>query len=583
MPFGANALDRTILLRRPARLLGKLALLAVLAAYAEPAEATDSITVLEPVFVEASSGNPWYYFNVPGFEVISHCSESFNQTYARALELSTAARLAVLPASFWGDMPTPMKVVLYNREPERSGAFNQGNPIDLDWRSGDGRSVGSGTIEHSYPVTVGDGDTYINCGNYWSVQATIENFSVDPDSDLRIRNRVPRLPSWFVTGMEGPFGLYPNRIIQSSAFSDVAVLPSATWISTSETLAILSEPKDRHRDGKDNRLRKMLTLAELFAGTTPDKKGIWDSEVSLFVRWGLYASGKRQAFLDLVDRASREPATEAMFQETMGMSYAEAQLRLGDYLPTAVSQPIRVPINLAHGKSLDIREASATEVARIIGDWGRMEGQSLGAGTFDGGMHGMGNFEYQRDCLDQADRLFQKIYRRHTSDPLFLAAYGLYELQAGDNIRALDALEAATNAGVLRPRAYVELARLRLENALPSNQAGIGDLDEPEFERILGLLTTARVQMPSLLATYDLLARVLEHAPAIPSLEQIRPLEEALGLFPQNAALAYKVANFYREIGMGDKGAAVIRRSMRFSDSAQGRALLAEFLAKKSN
>jgi len=563
--------------------LGCLALVAGLTVSSDCARGSDPITVLEPVFVEASSGDPWYYFSLPGFEVISHCPESFNQTYARALELSTAARLAVLPASFWGNMPTPMKVVLYNREPERGGTFNQGSPIDLNWRSGDGRSVGSGMIEHSYPVTVGDGDTYINCGNYWSVQATIENFSVDPDSDLRLQNRVPRLPSWFVAGMEGPFGLYPNRIIQSFAFSDVAVLPSATWLSTAATLGIVHEPKERRKDSKGTQQREMLTLSELFAGATPGKKGLWDSEASLFVRWGLYASGKRQAFLDFVDRASREPATEAMLQETMGMSCTEAQHRLSDYLPMAVSEPIRVPISPVHAGSLDIREASAIEVARIIGDWGRMEAQSLGVGMFDGGSHGMGSFEYQRDCLDQADRLFEKIYRRHTSDPLFLAAFGLYELQVGDNIRALGALEAATDAGVLRPRAYVELARLRLEDALPSNQVGIGDLEEPEFERILGLLTTARVQMPSLLATYDLLARVLEHAPVTPTREQIRPLEEALGLFPQNAALAYKVANFYREIGLADKGAAVIRRSMEFSDSAQSRALLAEFLAKKAN
>jgi hypothetical protein len=560
--------------------LGWLVLLAGLAVSNNSASGADSITVLEPVFVEASSGDPWYYFSLPGFEVISHCSESFNQTYARALELSTAARLAVLPASFWGNMPTPMKVVLYNREPERRGAFDQGSPIDLNWRSGDGRTVGSGMIEHSYPVTVGDGDTYINCGNYWSVQATIENFSVDPDSDLRLQNRVPRLPSWFVAGMEGPFGLYPNRIIQSSAFSDVAVLPSATWLSTPETLAILHEAKEPHKDSKGAHPREMLMLPELFAGTTPAKKGLWDSESSLFVRWGLYASGRRQAFLDFVDRASREPATEAMFQETMGMSCAEAQHRLGDYLPMAVSEPIRVPINPQHARPLDIREASAIEVARIIGDWGRMEARSLGVGTFGGGM---GSFEYQRDCLDQADRLFQKIYRRHTSDPLFLAAFGLYELQVGDDTRALSALESATDAGVLRPRAYVELARLRLENALPSNQAGIGDLEESGFERILALLTTARVQMPSLLAIYDLQARVLEHAPATPTPEQIRPLEEGLELFPQNAALAYKVANFYKEIGLADKGAAVIRRSMQFSDSAQSRALLAEFLEKKAN
>jgi tetratricopeptide (TPR) repeat protein len=539
------------------------------------------VTVMEPVFVEASSTDPWYYFSVPGFEVISHCPETFNETYARALRISTAARLAVLPSSFWGDMPTPMKIVLYNREPEQHGGFRNGNPIDLNWSSGDGLSVGAGIVQRSYPVTVGDGDTFINCGNYWNVQASIENFSVDPDSDVRLRNRVPTLPAWFVEGIEGQYGLYPNRIIQATVFSSAAVLPSATWISNAETMAIQNEAKEKRRDGKV-RPREMLPLAAIFSGNFPQDRGnLANSEGALLVRWGLYGSGNRQAFLDFVDQASREPVTEALFQRHLGFGFQEAMARLQAYLPTAVSEPISVPI-ASPEKSVDIREASSVDVARIVGDWGRLEGRSLGAASFDGGSPAMGRFEYQRDCIDQAAKLFERVNRRGSSDPLFLAAFGLYELQVGDDARARDALERATGAGVVRPRAYVELARMLLEDALPSVQEGIGDLGEPEFEEITGLLTTARVQMPSLLATYDLLARVLEHAPKKPDREHIRPLEEAIGLFPQNAALAYKLANIYRGSGFADEANAVIDRAMRFSNSEQGRALLAEFRARKA-
>ena len=62
-----------------------------------------------------------------------------------------------------------------------------------------------------------------------------------------------------------------------------------------------------------------------------------------------------------------------------------------------------------------MREATSVEIARIIGDWGRLEGRTLG----------MENLEYQRECLDQADRLFERVYRRGSSDPPFLAAFGL--------------------------------------------------------------------------------------------------------------------------------------------------------------
>ena len=290
------------------RVLVFLCPLVALPAPADYSASPGEVTVLEPVFVEASSGDPWFYFSVPGFEVISHCPERFNETYARALQISTAARLAVLPASFWGDLPTPMKIVLYNREPEEHGGFGKGNPIDLNWSSEDGRSVGTGSIQHSYPVTVGDGDTFINCGNYWNVQASVENFSVDPDSDMRIRNRVPELPAWFVEGMEGRYGLYPNRIIQTTMFTCTLVLPSATWISNAETEAVQSEAKARHKDGKAH-VWEMLPLADVFSGSvTADRRDLGDSEGALFVRWGLYGSGNRRAFLDFVDRAGHRGA-----------------------------------------------------------------------------------------------------------------------------------------------------------------------------------------------------------------------------------------------------------------------------------
>jgi tetratricopeptide (TPR) repeat protein len=537
------------------------------------ASARDEVTVMEPVFVEASSPDPWIYFTVPGFEVISHCPDSFNEIYAHALRMATAARLAVLPASFWGDLPTPMKIVLYDRRPEPREGFGRGSPIDLSWASGDGSSVGTGAIQRSFPVTVGDGDTFINCGNYWAVQASVDNFSVDPDSEIRLEERVPRLPSWFVSGIEGQFGLYPDRIIQSSPFSSTVVLPSATWISSLKTLAVLKEAREKHKNDRNRRPRAMLPLGEIFSGhVRADSQDLWNSEAALLVRWGLYGSGNRQGFLDFVDRATRVPATEELFQKYLGFGYGEAQRRLSDYLLKAVGEPISVPIVVRPEKRLEVREASSVEVARIIGDWGRLEARTLGFADSD----------YQRECLDQADRLFERIHRRANSDPLFLAAFGLYELQVGDEALAREALEGATRAGVVRPRAYLELARMRLDDSLPSIQEGIGDLDEADFSEINGLLTTARVQMPSLLATYDLIARVLAHAPKKPDREQIRPLEEAIALFPQNAALASKLAGLYRDVGLSDEAAAVIARALRFSDSDQSRALLADTLSRKS-
>ena len=568
LTFKAKANCRNLLL------LGMIPLLPLIAfSGPEKAEATDgTITTLDPVFVEASVGNPWQYISLPGYEIISHCPESFNETYVRALRIATAARLALLPESFWGRLPIPIKIVLYNRPPERRAGVYSTNPIDLSWSSEDDAIMGSRSVLTSHPVTMGDGDTYINCGNYWDIQSESSNLSIDLDSAILIGVRVPHFPAWFVAGLEGPCGLLRNRLVDSTLLGEVVLLPNARWISSAETIAIQNESVKGSKARGSGR-RTLLPLDKVFSGSVPiDQRDIWGAEAALFVRWGLYKSGNKQAFLDFVDQTTREPVTEQLFQRYFGMGYAEAQRRLSDFLPAAVNESIRVPIAAPPEEELRTREATSDEVARIIGDWGRLEGRS----------GGLQYSEYRHDCLEQADRLFERISARRNGDPLFLAAFGLYELQIGDGYRARQALEAATAAGVIRPRAYVELARLRLDASLPSNQQGLGDLSDAEFAEIVGLLTTARIQMPAMPSCYRLLAQALEHAPAKPAREELRDLDEALRLFPQDAALAYQVADLYKKLGNPAEAAAIIARAMGFAESDGERELLSSFMAKKT-
>jgi len=542
---------------------------------ARPASAPDrgEVTMMDPVFVEASAGNPWRYIAGPGFEIISRCPEAFNEAYARSLQREAAARLALLPAGFWGQLASPIKIVLYNRPPEPGQGVGASSPIDLAWEPGDGALLDSGSLEFAHPVTVGDGDTFINCGNYWNTQSETGDLSVDPGSALLLENRVPRFPAWFIAGLVGPRGLYVNHVVRSGPLGDSLVLPNAVWVSYAETVAMQDEARRKDGAGAPRRRPALLALDELLRGSASgDERETWNAEAALFVRWGLFASGQRQAFLDFVDATTREPASEALFREHLGMGFDAAARGLEGYLPAAVSEAISVPIDAAQPDVPEVRDAMSSEVARIIGDWGRMEGRDLGPQYA----------EFRRQCLDQADQQFERAIARRANDPLFLAAYGLYRLQAGEETKAFEALDAATRAGVVRPRAYVELARLRLERALPAVQQGIGDLGEPEFEGILGLLTTARLQMPALVGTYHVLAQTLEHAPRIPAPEDMAALDTALRLFPRDARLAYRVATLYQRLGDPAKASSVIARASAFADSAQARALLASFPAARS-
>ena len=559
-------------MRRPVQGLGfALLALAVPAARAAPdAGAPDGETVrLEPVFVEAASAHPWQYFRTAGFEVISHCPDDFNLLYARALDRATAARLAVLPADFWAELAAPMKIVLYNTDSGEGQGFDGAKPIDLSWLSrDDGTQQGPYSVVKSYPAVVGDGDTFISCGNYRGILAETRDFSVDPDSEVLLRSRAPQLPGWFTAGLIGPSGILTTRMIEAGgAGPDMLVFPAITWVSKAETQALLKDPK---------RPRSVPPLKGFFAdGAAARDPEAWNAEAAFLVRWGLFGgepvgASHREGFLAFVRASCTEPPTEALFRSLVGLDYDGAEQRMRDFVGAAIAGPLRIPLAPAPARAPEIREASPAEVARIVGDWGRMEGRSVG----------LQNIGFQRECLDQADRLFERVYLRNTSDRDFLAAFGLYALQVGDMKRAREALCDATGAAVVRPGAYVEYARIRLDDALPFAEQGIGDLGERDYAEIRHLLRVARSQMPALLSTYQVLAHAMEHAPSTPTRADMEALEGALALFPRNARLAYKVATLYKRFGYPEDAARVIGRSLRLAEAPESRALLASFVAR---
>ena len=533
-------------------------------AAAQP-EAPGPISALDPVFVEVSKGVPWHYITLPGFEVLSHCPDTFNEGFARALERSTEARLALLPDAFWGDLPTPMKFILYNRAPAPREGIEAGSPIDLSWSSAGSGFSGSDSLQVSHPITVGDGDAYVNCGNYWDLIHDSSDLSIDPDGAIRMRNRVPRLPGWFQEGAYGERGLFAFRVIRPSLAGDVVVLPNAFWVSPADTAALQQEAANPSKERRA-RPRVMLPLAGLLTGSgRAGNEDLWNCQASLFVRWGLFGSGRRDAFLEFADLASREPADEALFRRCFGFGFDEASLQLAAYLPRATLENLRVPLPRLHDRPLDDRDARPHEVARIVGEWGRLASTSVGSRYS----------EYRSDCLEQASQVLERIYLRGNRDPLFLATYGLYAAQVEDAPRAREALEMAARLEVVRPRAYLELARLRLEAALPSVQQGIGDLTPKEFDGIRDMIDVARTQMPSLESCYRLLERLFEHAPAVPARADLAVLDNAVRMFPQDAGLAAKVAFLYRRLGYTDDAVSVARRAARFAESDEDRARLA--------
>lgn len=288
----------------------------------------------------------------------------------------------------------------------------------------------------------------------------------------------------------------------------------------------------------------------------------------MLARWGLLFGSERQtAFLAFLREASLQPVNDVLFKQYLKISYAEAEQQLGNYLPEAIEDERRIELPATSGPTLTLREANPTEVARILGAWARLEAKVLPILQMD----------YRDECIARADRLFQREYRKEVHDPRFLAEFGLYALQQSDETKARAALEEATARGTVRPRAYVELARLHLAAALPSSPRGVGDLAPVEFERITTLLKTAREQMPSFALTYRVWAEVLEHAPERLPEDQLALLVQGVSLFPQNAALAVRVAKVYQAHGYKKKAQEVITGARGRAITPEARRVLAGF------
>lgn len=547
----------------------------VLGAASQPAPANSEVTVLEAISVESGAGVPWEYVAIPGFEMLSRCPEDFTLAYARALERSTRARETLLPATFWAEFPTPIKVILYDQEAKTTGPFDQKRPIDIAWSSDRLAVAGNRGIHLAHPGMVGDGDVFFSCGNYRNLKQESSGISVDLDGELRLKSRVPLFPSWFLLGMYGPEGVYTHPVVESSSSGDVLILPNAWWISPEDTVALQAAAKqsNKRKQQKPQPEPALMPLASFFAHPAPDDpKALWTSQAALFVRWGLFAKrvdgqDYRAAFLRFADEASRSPVTESLFQDCFGLSYAEAESRLSEYLLLAVGETLRIPLVTTSKAPPHTREATSSDVARILGNWARLQARELGPQ----------DYAFREECSARADKFFLREAAKQNANPLFLAEYGLYAAQKGEEQNALEALERAASADALRPRGLVELARLRFKHALPSTEHGFGDLSPAEFSEILRLLATARTRMPDLLASYQLLIQVFEHAPEKPSRDDLAVVRDACALFQTNAAFVYRVATLYRRCGYTNEATQLVNRALLFASTPEARATLSRF------
>ena len=346
-----------------------------------------------------------------------------------------------------------------------------------------------------------------------------------------LRNRLPALSPWFISGV---LTLYARATFAE----DTLTFDRLDWLSEGGSAALRGGPEAN---------RALLPLADFFAGELPPADGalgeglsLWQAQAALFIRWGLAGRGapRRAALWKFAERAAVEPVTEALFRECFGLDFATARQQLTAFLPEAMrDQLVLRPAQRPRLPDYVLRPASDVEIARIKGDWERLE---------------IGFVKAQfppltPKYLEQARRTLRRAYDGGSRDPQLLAALGLCEVDAGNDVGAREFLEnAATRAQTLRPRACFELARLRF--AALSGQR----LTSAQISGILAPLTAARGQEPPLAEVYTLIADIWAASAQPPTRDQLAVLEQGVRIFPRHTELVYRTAELNLRHGFPD-------------------------------
>jgi hypothetical protein len=286
----------------------------------------------------------------------------------------------------------------------------------------------------------------------------------------------------------------------------------------------------------------------------------WQAQSALFVRWGLAASdgAHRNAFWKFAERSALEGASEPLFQECFGFDFAGANAQLAAYLPQAIRRAnYFAPAKMPKLPPLSLRNASHGQIARIKGDWERLEVPYVKSISPD----------LAAKYLEQARRTLKRGYDHDERDPRLLAVLGLCETDAGNTAAAREYLEAGARIGPMRPRAQLELARLRLADFRTQPETTEGRLTVRQTADVLRPLFEARAALPPLPEVYETIAAAWAASSATPTRGHLAVLAEGARLFPRRLELLLASAELNLRHGFAEEAAAFVDIAERLSDA----------------
>ncbi|MDQ8179166.1 hypothetical protein [Pelagicoccus sp. SDUM812005] len=284
--------------------------------------------------------------------------------------------------------------------------------------------------------------------------------------------------------------------------------------------------------------KSLIPLEEMFAFSPEQYRELnplvdmaWAKQAHAFVHYCKFGADRKheQAFQTFVQRISKEPLTEELFQECFQMSY--------DGMLEKLSGHIRYPYHKYNyyklykdqgitAEKVTFREPSPNEVGRIVGT------AQLAAGKVE---EAISTF---RETIERLEPLTD------SPSPELLSSLAQAELQAGLRSSARERLEAAAQSGSRLPSTWTTLARLRFEE-LKTQHGPDGQIPPDALAKVLVPLLMARKLEPAVPETYELMAAAWQRSAIPPNLVQVDLLSEGVVKFPYNTRLGLQVAQFY--------------------------------------
>ena len=523
----------------------------------------------------------WRYAKIPGIEILSGASDRETQKLLRDFQLFNAAIGVVWPA-LKTHRPLPMSLILCG--PGKFDAFKQTDDRKVDageasvlLRSPEQAAIvlnfaakvidlvpsESDAVETAPSGSVTTDDPSATTDNPSATRATMEMDYYRQLYHEYVRYLLsfnqPRLPAWLEEGL-------------AQLLMGMRVEPKFIEFAKLEDPNLRDLPGDGQRDHDFNRTLArggLMTMEEFFAVTydspeaTNQFSSRWAKQAQGLVHMWLYGEGRRynKGFAQFVARSGREPVTEPMFKECFGMGYKNMLTAFRIYAGDTAYQHLEFNARNGGGipepAPLELRDATQAEVARIKGEAETLAGHA-----------------------DAAHDELLAAYIRGTIDAPLLAALGMNEKVRGETVRARKFLEAAAKENVVRPRAYLELANLRLAEAQHvSTGTAPAPLSADQTRSVLQPLLIARQQPPPMPEIYELMADVWLHSSIPPAKADLAAINQGVLIFQRRPLLLLHAAELNGKYGDPAEARTMAEFGIQLSRTPDARQAFGEVLA----